>query len=250
MKRLRAAIARYGIQGLPRWAFNAFAFRVRDRLRRIRKWHDSREHRWMCDVRSVIHVGANFGGERFLYAEHNLSVLWIEPIESAFAELTQNIKDFPRQHAIQSLLTDRDGDSIQFNISNNSGLSSSIFQIAEHANIWPSVKFTDSVTMTTRTLDRIVAESTTVDWQALVMDVQGAELKVLQGSRRLLTNVKYILAEAADFNSYHGGCKLSELVDFLSPLGFEIQRKSVFARHPVQGCYYNVLFFRRESAKQ
>ncbi len=83
--------------------------------------------------------------------------------------------------------------------------------------------------------------------KCLVMDVQGAELKVLQCPSQTLIQLKYILAEAADFNSYDGGCTLQELVRFLLPLGFLIERRTVFAKHWVRGFHCNVLFVRRVS---
>ena len=199
----------------------------------------------MHNVSSLIHVGANFGGERFLYDEFNLNVLWVEPIESVFAELQENLKLFPRQQAIRALVTSKDGDQVSFNISNNAGLSSSIFSIAEHADIWPTVQMAESVSMTTTSLDSIVKNSGRSNWDALVMDVQGAELSVLQGGEASLSEFRYILAEAADFNAYDGGCVLRDLVEFLEPRGFRLKCKSAFAKHPVRGAYYNTLFERR-----
>ena len=199
----------------------------------------------MRNVGSLIHVGANFGGERFLYDEFGLNVLWVEPIELVFEELQQNLAGFPNQNAVRALVTSCDGEDVCFNISSNGGLSSSIFAIGEHADIWPTVRMEESVSMTTTSLDSIAQRSDRPRWDALVMDVQGAELEVLRGGENTISGMQYILAEAADFNAYEGGCVLQDLIDFLTPRGFRVNRKTVFAKHPRCGAYVNVLFERR-----
>jgi hypothetical protein len=46
---------------------------------------------FLGDVSGVVHVGANIGQERQLYAAHKLNVLWIEPISEVFKRLESNI---------------------------------------------------------------------------------------------------------------------------------------------------------------
>jgi hypothetical protein len=45
------------------------------------------EHSYLRKVRGVIHVGANEGQERDLYAAFGLNVIWIEPIPEVFQVL-------------------------------------------------------------------------------------------------------------------------------------------------------------------
>jgi hypothetical protein len=40
--------------------------------------------RFLKDCSGVIHVGANSGQERHLYAQHRLPVIWIEPLDAPF----------------------------------------------------------------------------------------------------------------------------------------------------------------------
>src|SRR6266404_1018899 len=60
-------------------------------------------NRYLRQVSGVIHVGANTGQERYLYASYGLDVLWIEPIPSAFDELCKNISVLPKQRALNCL---------------------------------------------------------------------------------------------------------------------------------------------------
>jgi FkbM family methyltransferase len=85
----------------------------------------------------VIHVGANSGQERTLYAQHGLNVVWIEPIPEVYAALTDNIVGYPRQTAINALITDKDGETYTLHVANNEGASSSILDLHDHRDIWP-----------------------------------------------------------------------------------------------------------------
>jgi hypothetical protein len=50
-------------------------------------------------VTGIIHVGANLGQERELYAKYKIKVLWIEPLPHFFEKLRENIREFPDQIA-------------------------------------------------------------------------------------------------------------------------------------------------------
>ena len=202
---------------------------------------------FLSDVQSVIHVGANEGQERGLYAEHDLSVLWIEALPSVYAILNGNLAGYPRQRAIQALLTNEAGQRHTFHVSSNSGASSSIYDFAQHRDIWPEVTFTHDVEIVSNTLDKVIAERHFA-WpstDALIMDVQGAELLVLRGAEKLVKRLRYIKTEAADFNSYEGGTNVEELYAHLTARGFDLVEREPFAEHPAGGRYYEMLFKRR-----
>src|SRR5690349_13607521 len=76
--------------------------------------------------RGVVHVGAHDGGERHVYAKYGLKVVWIEPIPEVYRQLVENIREFPDQIAINSLITNEDDTIYALHISSNSGQSSSI----------------------------------------------------------------------------------------------------------------------------
>ncbi len=64
-------------------------------------------HSYLKRVTGIIHVGANLGQERELYAKYKLKVLWIEPLPHIFEKLRENIRGFPDQIAINHLITRR-----------------------------------------------------------------------------------------------------------------------------------------------
>jgi len=97
---------------------------------------------YLRSCRGVIHVGAHVGQERHMYAKFGLKFVWIEPIPDVFQQLTENIRDFPDQRAINALITNEDGALCTLHTSNNSGQSSSVLDLHLHKDIWPEVSFT------------------------------------------------------------------------------------------------------------
>ena len=201
---------------------------------------------FLRSARGVIHVGANTGQERDLYAHYGLDVLWVEPLPDAFAALQRNLRGFPRQAALQALVTDTDDAEYDFHVANNEGQSSSIFDLGAHKEIWPRVAYTGSLRIRGVTLPTLLGREG-IDpsrFDVLVMDAQGAELLILRGAASLLTCWSLIKTEAADFDAYVGAARLADLDGFLRPQGFVERRRYRFARHTGGGAYYEVVFAR------
>ena len=197
-------------------------------------------------VPGVIHVGANAGQERAVYASKGLNVLWVEPIPTVFEVLRSNISRFPKQRACNYLLAAEDGKEYSFHISNNDGQSSSILDLAKHRDIWPDVHFTQDISLTATTLTRLI-DIEGIDlrsYGALVLDTQGSELLVLEGAIPVLDQFQFVKSEVADFEAYEGCCQLGELTDFMRKNGFAIAGKSFFSQRNRSGTYYDVLFER------
>lgn len=198
-------------------------------------------------LRGVVHVGANSGQERGLYDSYRLPVLWIEPIPEVFATLQRNIASYPSQRAVQALVTAIDGDEVEFHIASNDGASSSILEPAKHKDIWPQVEFSQPVRMKTSTLSSVI-EAADLDmaiYNGLIMDTQGSELLVLQGAVPLLHHFDFVKTEAADFESYKGCCRLSDLGTFMDEHGFDEFARQRFPKQEPGKAYYEVVYRRR-----
>ncbi len=218
-------------------------------LRRLRRWFGPEPNRFLRSARGVIHVGANVGQERALYARHGLDVLWIEPLPEVFATLRANVATFPRQRALQALVTDRDDHEYDFHVANNAGESSSLFELKQHKDVWPKVAFTGSIKLRSVTLRTLLTREG-VDitrYDALVMDTQGSELLVLKGAESLLPGFAHIKTEAPDFEAYEGCAQLVDLEAFLAARGFAELVRNRFASRAAGGHYYDVVYRRAES---
>jgi FkbM family methyltransferase len=192
----------------------------------------------------LIHVGANDGAERHLYAEHQLKVVWIEPIPDVFQQLVQNIGDFPDQRAINALITNEDGTLCTLHISNNSGQSSSILDLHLHKDVWPDVTFTHDIALRSSRLPTALANIDLTQYDAMVLDTQGSELLILQSAATILGGFKYIQVEAANFEAYRNCATVDTISTFLSGFGFRLLHKKLQVRREAGGEYFDLLFKR------
>ena len=210
-------------------------------------FHFKDPHSFLNNVSGVIHVGANSGQERYEYINYSLNVVWVEPIPEVFKKLEHNIKKYPKQRAYKYLLTDIDNQDVNFKITNNEGESSSIFNLGLHKNMWPGIRYVNSISLKSSTLVNLINyEKIDIQkYQALIMDTQGSELLVLKGGSSLLKNFQYIKTEAADFEAYQGGCLLIDLSDYLKKFGFKEIKRTKFAEKVGIGSYFEVLYERK-----
>ena len=201
---------------------------------------------FLSRCRGVVHIGANTAQERGVYAARDLPVWWIEALPQAEDSLRANLAEYPKQRYAIALLTDRDGQEYDFGVSNNAGQSSSIFDLADHRKIWPTVGYLGSMRLRSTTFPNLVAREG-VDlnlYDALVLDTQGSELLILQGMGELVRQFEWIKTEAADCNLYEGGCRLSDLDEYLNPYGFVQVTRDIGGHHPDVGRVYDVLYRR------
>ena len=195
-------------------------------------------------VKGIIHVGANTGQERDVYAAHDLNVIWVEPIPAVFQQLEANIRNFPKQRAILALAADQDGMDRTLHISSNGGLSSSILEFSRHQNIWPDIGYVADISVKSETLSTLVRRAG-VDlglYDSLLVDTQGSELLVLQGAIEILPHLRFIQVEAADFEAYKGCPRLKDISVFLRRHGYREWRRRRTAVRPWVGSYYDVVF--------
>ena len=213
-------------------------------LARAGRLFQSRPDSFLRQAAGVIHVGANTGQERKRYARHGLRVIWIEPVPEVFEELERNLRDFPAQKAYRYLVTDQDDQDYDFHVANNFGESSSIFDLRLHRDVWPTVNFERSIALRSITLTTLIRREHIDPHQfdALVLDTQGAELLVLKGAAGLLHRFQFIKVEAADFESYANGCRVSDIADFLHQHGFREFSRHQFAAYSGGGGYYDIVY--------
>jgi FkbM family methyltransferase len=208
---------------------------------RLRPKPESRH--FLINLRGVIHVGAHAGQERHKYARYALEVLWIEANPSVVPQLKQNLRDFPKQRALQALITDTDGTPHTFHIYSG---ASSILELAQVTDIWPQVKYVDHIELSGVTLPTLLKREG-IDlrrYNGLILDTQGTELSIMKGAEAILPQFKYIKTEVADFEAYKGGALLHDVQRYLQTQGFTEIGRLPFAVRPGGGTYYDVVFKR------
>ncbi|MFO1000100.1 MAG: FkbM family methyltransferase [Planctomycetaceae bacterium] len=159
------------------------------------------------DSTGIVHVGAHAGQEAWIYVAFGKPVIWIEPNPIVMTLLREIIRKYPKQQAVQALITDRSNVETAFHISNCHGGSSSIFDLGGHQQMYPGVIYEQTIPIRSTTLDDALSRIPGSSRQnALVMDVQGAEVVVPRGATKSLRQFKWFFAECADFEIYRNGC--------------------------------------------
>ncbi|NJM28781.1 MAG: FkbM family methyltransferase, partial [Rhizobiales bacterium] len=117
-----------------------------------------------------------------------------------------------------------DGKSITFHVSNGDGRSSSYMDMGRLKEIRPSIKYVSAFEARTERLDRIVNERYAGHgFNVLAIDVQGADLDVLNGSETILDRIDAVFVEVSIEPIYVGGCTFLEIYGFLAAKGFLIR---------------------------
>ena len=95
-----------------------------------------------------------------------------------------------------------------------------------HAERHPQVRYVSTLRLRTSTLDRIVFETPSLDYRlldCLVLDVQGAEAKVLAGAKRTLGLCRFVFVEVSEGGIYKGDMPKEAIFDMLKVEGFVLK---------------------------
>jgi FkbM family methyltransferase len=165
----------------------------------------------------ILHVGGHYGQEAETYHKAGARVIWFEGMPDAFEKLSRRLGSYPNQTAILAVL----GDSsriVNFHLTDNQGQSSSVFGLAP-GHRFPT-KVVSEISLQMRRLDELLTNQDLVDFSHWVVDVQGAELLVLQGAGELINTCYTLDVEVSTYETYKGGAKFEELDFFLKGHGF------------------------------
>lgn len=124
------------------------------------------------------------------------------------------------------LISDVDGKEYLFNVSNHVQ-ASSLLTFEKHSDYYPNLStVVKQVPMKSITLDSLLdRENVPMEkFNFLMMDVQGAELLVLQGFEKNLSKMDYIYTEL-NFDSMYTNCVLErDLTSYLNSHGFVLAK--------------------------
>lgn len=185
-------------------------------------------------ITSVIHIGAHLGEEAELYFLNGINnTLWIEANIDLMNQLKKNISKYPSSSVLNAVLSKYDDQEVVFNISNSS-MSSSILDLGYHKVTNPDISFVQIRKMNTITLNTLLSQNNIPydKFEFLNVDIQGAELLMLEGATKILPYVKGIYSEV-NFREVYKGCpRVSEIDSFLLKWNF---RRIVTAWHEDSG---------------
>jgi hypothetical protein len=139
-------------------------------------------------ISGVLHIGAHDCEELSAYNNFgiiNENVLWIDAIN----EKVIQAKNRGIPNVYHAVITDKDNEDVDFNISNNVQ-SSSILEFKTHSQEHPHVFFVDKILQKSITIDTFFQQNN-IDaskYNFWNFDIQGAELLALKGA---VNSIKY-----------------------------------------------------------
>lgn len=167
-------------------------------------------------ITGVLHIGAHECEELPFYNNYlNLSnndIIWLEAINELVIK-NQN-KNIPNVY--HAVITDKDNDIVNFNISNNYQ-SSSVLKFGTHSKRHPNIIYVNNILQKTITIDTFFYKNNInpekyVFWN---IDIQGAEIMALNGSINSLKYVKIIYIEVTTEELYENCALINIIDDFL-----------------------------------
>lgn len=170
--------------------------------------------------RGILHIGAHKCEERALY--HSIGIndentLWVEAIDELVTTNKLN-----NVNIIQSVISDKDDEEVNFMITNNIE-SSSILNFKTHLIEHPHVVETHRRLLKTTTLNTLYDKNNIPydKYDFINLDIQGAELKALQGASKILPHINAIYCEVNEKELYENCALLPELDEFLLSYNFK-----------------------------
>lgn len=165
----------------------------------------------------ILHIGAHDLEEMPAYIPYiDMSkIVWVDGLEDKVALGKTKYPQTHIEHAVVSNCIE----TVTFHRTNN-GQSSSFLELGVHKIHHPHIFVQNSFQVETTTLQPILNKYADLTFNFINLDIQGTELKALQGMESYLEKVDYIYTEV-NSNYVYTGCALVEEIDaFLGLHGF------------------------------
>lgn len=195
----------------------------RERLRRVARKLITR---YLDNRRGgILHVGAHNGREALAYGMRR--VIWFEANPALMPLLSQQLEAFPSQRAFCVALGDRVG-QVDFHVAPDDGETSSLFDFGRfasgHDSLWPALdlRMEKTIRVNMTTLDAFLADHRLdpADYDRWFIDVQGAELLVLEGAQKSLPHCRVLFTEISTVEVYRGAALYPDVKRVLDAAGF------------------------------
>lgn len=170
-------------------------------------------------IDGVLHLGCHLAEEAQAYHRGRCGKVWwveADPVLVGLADV--RLARFPDQRVIEACVAEVDGDERTFHRANN-GQSSSLYELGTHLDVAPDVRYVSEFTVTTRTVDSLVAEHG-IRANFINADLQGGELSAFKGGLGFLSGVDYIYSEVNWEALYVDSPLLPEVDAWLAQVGF------------------------------
>ncbi len=171
-------------------------------------------------IQGIIHVGAHYCEELSVYNKMGIpidKIIWLEADDIIVRQCKQHNNKLRIYTCVAAEIDNR---LCSFGISSNTGASSSILPLGVHANDYPNITYVEERKLRTSRIDTFFGtHGIRGNYNFMTVDVQGAELMVLQGMGHILDTIDYLYMEVNNVEMYKGCALVHELDDYLMKHG-------------------------------
>lgn len=170
------------------------------------------------NIKGIIHIGAHYGEEISEYVSNGIqNIILFEPLSENFDVLSERVKNLNANIEGHQVALGSEKGTVTMYVSDNEKQSSSLLKPKVHLTHHPHVHFPSTEDVEVHLLDDYDCK----DYNFINMDVQGYELEVLKGGKKVLEQVDYVYCEVNRDEVYEGNAYVEELDDFLSQYGMK-----------------------------
>ncbi len=162
---------------------------------------------------AVIDVGAATGTWDLYETFPKSRQILIEPLEEFEPYLSKVTEKFPNAEYMVAAVTQKTG-NVTINVHPDL-VGSSLYLEEEDSDVNGEPRIVHSIT-----LDKMCVEKELDGPFLIKVDVQGAELDVLMGATKTLSNTEYVILEISFFRFFTGGPQVFDVIRFMKEWGF------------------------------
>jgi FkbM family methyltransferase len=173
-------------------------------------------------IKGIIHIGAHYGDEYYLYEKNNVkNLIFFEASPINFEVLKERIND--KANLVNYALGNENKKVILNIETNNKGMSNSILKPGIHLTQYPHIKFESTIEVDMVRLDDYITQNNIniENYNFINIDVQGYELEVFKGGEKVLESIDYIITEVNRDYVYVDNVLVTDLDEYLNKFGFE-----------------------------
>jgi FkbM family methyltransferase len=203
-------------------------------------------------VNTIFDIGANEGqfGVILRNFGYKGKIISFEPLSDARESLLNISRNDPMwQIALQAAIGEENGE-IEIQIAGNSQSSSVLDMLDTHVRAAPDSKYIGKEKVALRKLDSIAADYMDSNSIAFIkIDTQGYETQVMNGAKKLMSQIVGLQVEISLVPLYKGQCLFDEMLKKLKNDGFELWSISTVFSDPntAQVLQVDATFFRTPS---
>lgn len=180
----------------------------------------------------VVEAGAHRGEDSVRLVEFlkPRKLYAFEPVPDLFKALQEKTRSVPTIECVPYALAEKSGMSTMHVSSGYHELpgdlriagdgSSSLLRPTGHIDFCPTVEFTRKVDVPVTTIDEFAKQHDVARIDFMWLDLQGMELKALEGAQALLPTVSSIYLEASTSPLYEGAPTFNEVEQWMKSRGF------------------------------